>query len=263
MKAFALLLLLLCSYPSSAQQLELQRTIEIEEPTEVSIDRGAGIYYATFNGDIIKLDRQLENSLIFSPNNPNTATILEAWQGLRVFSFHKDLQQYRLINRNLSLHEDYNFPPSTVSFVEVATPSYDNNIWLFDQVDFSLKKIGITANRLISRTPLDQLINPDNYEILFCKEYQNRLFLSTREHGILIFDNFGNYIKTFEYKGISFFNFWEDSMYFLQEDQLTIIGLYDEKISTRQLPNKSQWLFVLIYKDGYYLFSKNSLELYK
>ena len=248
---------------SIGQELTLVKSLKIDQPTEVSLDRSGNIYYATFHGDIIRLDPQLENELIFSPINPNTTTILEAWQGLRIFSFHKDLQQYRLINRNLSLHEDYEFPRFLVGFAEVATTTYDNNVWLFDQADFSLKKYGITTNTLLSRTPLDQLLDPDNYEILFCKEYQNRLFLSTRERGILIFDNFGNYIKTYSYKGITFFNFTGDSMYFLKEGQLVTINLYNEQITSEELPDQSDWKFVLNYENKTYLFSNEQIALYK
>ena len=154
MKRLAIFFAMIITFNSWCQELTLVKSLNIEEPTEVSLDRGGNIYYATFHGDIIRLDPQLENELIFSPINPNTTTILEAWQGLRIFSFHKDLQQYRLINRNLSLHEDYEFPRSFVGFAEVATTSYDNNVWLFDQTDFSLKKYGITNNTLLSRTPL-------------------------------------------------------------------------------------------------------------
>ena len=263
MKRLVLLFAMIITYQSWCQELTLVKSLNIEEPTEVSLDRGGNIYYATFHGDIIRLDPQLENELIFSPINPNTTTILEAWQGLRIFSFHKDLQQYRLINRNLSLHEDYEFPRSFVGFAEVATTSYDNNVWLFDQTDFSLKKYGITNNTLLSRTPLEQLLDPDNYEILFCKEYQNRLFLSTRERGILIFDNFGNFIKTFDYKGITFFNFRDDSMYFLRAQELVTINLYDEQITSEPLPAQSEWLFVLIYENRTYLFSQDHVALYK
>ena len=263
MKTITFILLIFLNANAFSQEFVIDKKLAIDEPTEVSIDRVGNIYYATFHGDIIRINGDLDQQLIFSPINPNTTTILEAWQGLRVFAFHKDLQQYRLINRNLSLHEDYSFPPDAVNFAEVATPSFDNNIWVFDQVDFSLKKYDITGKRLWSRTTLDQLLDPNNYEILFCKEYQNRLFISTRDLGILIFDNFGNYIKTYDYKGITFFNFWEDALYFLDNDELVMLNLYDEVETRKSTPKDSDWLFVLIYEDKTYFFSKNEVLSYK
>jgi hypothetical protein len=238
------------------------QSVEIDEPTEVSVDRAGNIYYATFHGDLIRYDPTLKNQLIFSPSNPTTTTILEAWQGLRIFTFHRDLQQYRLINRNLSLNEDYDFPPDLIGFAEIASPSYDNNIWIIDQVDFSLLKFDISAKTIITRTPLNQLLNHLNNEIMFCKEYQNRLFISTKNFGILIFDNFGNYLKTFQYPGVSSFNFWKDNMYFITGGTLTQLNLYNEEIIIKKLPTKSEWLFALIFEDRLYLFSKNQLVLF-
>lgn len=257
--------LLLLTYANHAlsQDYQLLKSISIDEPTEVSLDRAGNIYYATFHGDILRIDTQLENKLIFSPTNPNTVTILEAWQGLRIFSFHRDRQVYRLINRNLSLDEEYSLPPEIINFAEIAAPSADNNIWVIDQVDFSLVKYNITLNQLMSRTPLDQLLDPDNYEILFCKEYQNRLFVSTKNNGILIFDNFGSYIKTFTYKGIGFFNFWKDDLYFLKDNEVIRLNLYNEETTKRTLPYTTKWEFVLIYEDHTYLFSQTQLASYK
>ena len=181
---------------------------------------------------------------------------------MRVFSFHRDLQQYRLTNRNLSLSEEYTFPPDIINFAEIATPTFDNNLWVIDQVDFSLLKYDITELRLLSRTPLHQLLNPDNYEILYCKEYQNRLFISTRNHGIIIFDIFGSYIKTFDYKGIGFFNFWKDDLYFIEDGKAEILNLYNEEKFSMQLPHGDLWQFILIHGNQTYLFSKNQLALY-
>lgn len=263
MKNLFFLVLTFLPFSQIERELKLVKSINIDSPTEVSIDRGGNIYYSTFHGDVIQLNSQLNNETIFSPLNPNTSQMLEAWQGLRVFSFHRDLQQYRLINRNLSLHEDYSFPPDLVGFAEMATPSFDNNIWVIDQIDFSLVKYDINSRRLLSRTPLDQLLDADNYEIFMIKEYQNKLFISTRQHGILIFDNMGSYLKTFQYSNISFFNFWRDELYFLNDDKLVRFNLYDESASDIKLPSTKSWNFALVYESNIYLFSEDSLSIYQ
>ena len=263
MKPIFLILFAGCFFQITQQNFQLISSVAIDERTEVSQDRAGHIYIATYKGDIIRYDTDLQNKLVFSPPNPNRATALEAWQGLRIFSFHRDLQQFRLINRNLSLHEDYSFPQDIIGFAEMATPSFDNNIWLIDQADFSLIKYDITSRLLISRTPLEQLLDPDNYEILFLKEYQNRLFLSTKHRGILIFDNLGTYLKKFEYKNISSFNFEMDNMYFIEGNNLVEINLYSDHDVKRALPKNAPWLFAIIRDGRTYLFSKNQISCYR
>lgn len=250
------------SYLLQAQTFTLTKSLEIDQVTEVSKDRKGNIYYATFDGDIIRLSDSLSNEEIFSPPNPNATQILDAWQGLRIFTFNRDLQQYRLINRNLSLHEDYTFPIDQIGFVELATSSYDNNVWLIDQTDFSLKKFRIHNNEIQSNTPLNLLLNPDDYEILHCREYQNRVFISSKNVGILIFDNFGNYIRTFNYQGIAHFGFWDDKIYFLKDQQLYQINLYNDQIGIIQLPSEKRWEFVLMNEHSLFLFSDHSISLY-
>ena len=61
-------------------QYQLVKSVEIIQPTDVSIDKTGNIYYATFNGDIIKYDPNLVQKFVFSPANPNTTTILVAGQ---------------------------------------------------------------------------------------------------------------------------------------------------------------------------------------
>ena len=244
-------------------QFELVTETKISAPTEVSTDRAGNIYLATFDGDIIKYDPDLTTNQVFSPPSPTTTNILEAWQGLRIFTFHKELQLYRLINRNLSLHEDYSFPPDRIGFAEIATPTFDNNVWVIDQTDFSLKKLNIIQKRVMSVTPLDLILNQADYEMLHFKEYQNRLFLSTRNMGIHIFDNLGNYMKNYEYAGIEYFNFYGDEVYFLYDNQLLTINLYSEETKSRALPAGNKWHFAIIYEDLTYLFSSNTLALYK
>jgi hypothetical protein len=235
------------------------KSVDVAAFGDVSIDRAGNLYYATIDGDVVKMNDQLEEQLVFSPSTPTTTDILEAWQGLRIFTFHKELQIYRLINRNLSLGDDYTFPSELVQFAEIATPSFDNNIWVINQTDFSLKKYDIHTQRLQSITYLDLLLDQDDYELLHCREYQNRLFVSTRSKGILIFDNFGNYIKTFEYNAIGNFSFWDNELYFLDQGNLVKIDLYEEKQTVLPLPPDQSWESVLIFDQTAYLFSKNSL----
>ncbi len=259
----AIILIFFISSRCFSQLTQPITTIKIASPVEVSIDPIGNVYLATYNGNIIKYTSSLAEKYVFSPSNPNTISLLEAWQGLRIFSFQQDLQQFRLVNRNLSLYEDYSFPSGYIGFAEIAFPSADNNVWLVDQRDLSLKKYNMQLEQITIKTPLDLILKQDNYKILHAREYQNRLFISTGEHGILIFDNLGNYLKTYPYKDISFFCFQGDDLYFIQGNSLVQINLYEEREKISELPGGEKWKFVLLNGDRTYLFSDQHLVLYK
>ncbi len=262
MKAlFVLISIISTSFIS--QQIQPIETVNITTPTGVSIDQTGNIYFATFNGIIVKYDPLLAEKSVFSPSNPNTATLLEAWQGLRIFSFHRDVQQFRLINRNLSLHEDYGFPPELIGFAEVAFPASDNNVWVVDQQDLRLKKYDVISKRITVQTALNMILDSENYTILHAREYQNKLFISTKSNGILIFDNLGNFLKTYQYQNVSSFNFLGDELYFIDGNSLVKLNLYQDGESKSELPNSEKWKFALINGDHMYLFSDSQLALYK
>ena len=245
-----------------SQTFQLITKVPIKSPTDVSTDTNGNIYYASFDGDIIRYDHLLKNKEIFSPENPSKIDLLEAWQGLRIFTFHRELQLYRLINRNLSLSENYNFPADKIGFVLMATPTFDNNIWLIDQEDFSLKRYQIYSNSIPVISPLNLQLDPKNYEIRWMREYQNRLFIGVPEVGILLFDNMGNYVKTYEESQLNALGFFGDEVYFIKNEELARINIYTDAKKLWPLPKDDQWKFIILSASDLYLFSDSSLALY-
>ncbi|MCK5700343.1 MAG: hypothetical protein KAI29_04295, partial [Cyclobacteriaceae bacterium] len=55
-----ILFVLFNSTESSSQNFQLIKSVDIEQSTEVSLDRAGNIFFATFNGDIIKYDPLLK-----------------------------------------------------------------------------------------------------------------------------------------------------------------------------------------------------------
>jgi hypothetical protein len=246
-----------------SQTFEFINAISIVAPTGVSTDTNGNVYYATFNGDVVRYDGQLLHKEIFSPQNPARIDQLEAWQGLRIFTFHRELQLYRLINRNLSMNEDYQFPADLVGFVQLAAPTFDNNIWLIDQEDFSLKRYQIHSNTIPVVSPLSLLLNAKKYEIRWMREYQNRLFVGVINVGILLFDNMGNYIKTFEEPEMSDLGFLGDAVYYIKDGQMVQINIYDDEKKLVPLPSGGPWKFIILSVSDLYLFSDIEIAHYR
>ncbi len=263
MKPLMLIIFLMMHAYSSAQELKKIKTIPLNLPSAGSVDRAGNIYIGDQKGNLNRFDAEGEFELTFSPPRPSKITSVEAWQGLRIFLFFKDLQEYTFLNRFLSNQGNYQFNPSVVGFVEAATPSSDNNIWLFDQTDFNLKKYDIILNEIVSRTPFDLLLDPDNYNIGMMKEYQNKLFIGDINTGVLVFDNLGNYLTKFSINGIEYFNFYEEELYFIKGDNLELINIYSKETRRLPLPPDQPWLFPLLSTNLYYLVSESEMGVFR
>ena len=69
-------------------------------------------------------------------------------------------------------------------------------------------------------------------------------------------------MKKYQYNNVSFFNFWEDYIYFLEDGNLVKIDLYKDDTIRSKLPEISSWKFPVIYGEKLYLLSENEIALY-
>jgi hypothetical protein len=248
---------------ANAQELREISQIPIDIPSTISIDRAGRIYLGDNKGNLNRYKPDGSFDLDYAPYRPSKITSIEAWQGLRIFLFYRDLQEYTFLNRFLVIQGEYSFNPDAIGFVEAATPTADNNVWIFDQTDFSLKKYDIALKEIKIHTPFDLLLDPDNYDIGTMKEYQNKLYISDLNTGILVFDNLGNYLSRIPYKGIDYFNFLDDELYFIRGHELIMINIYSKATRNVELPPDHPWLFPILLNDRYYLISEALMVIYE
>lgn len=226
-------------------------SISISEPQSVSIDQQNNIYFADKKGAIKKYN--LQNKLVaeFSPQKSGQATLIEAWNPLRIFVFYENFQEYQFLDRFMTTSNRFEVRNIT-SFAKLMTPSADNNLWLIDQADFSLKKYNISFGQFTIKTSFDLLLQRNNYDITFMREYQNRVFVADKQAGILVFDNLGNYLLTLPYKGVEYFNFYSNEIYFIHESKVVFIDIYSQK-QTHSKPLNNNPKYIL-YADGHIWF---------
>ena len=252
--------LLLLSLNTKAQEVTLMKSIKIDTPEAVSIDKLGKVYIADKQGNI---NRYLPNGSLddtFSSPKQGHIGLIEAWNPLKTFVFYDDLQEYTFLNRFLTASES--FPLYELSdFNSLATISYDNNLWIIDMVDYSLKKYDLNYRQFTITTNFDLLLNPDDYDITFIKEYQNLVFISDRNSGIYIFDNLGNYLRQISTQSVEYFNFEDNSIYYLSEGSLVTTDIYTLKSKTSALPAKAK--FALNSKSNLYLIDDEQLMIYK
>ena len=245
-----------------AQDQDAAFTIPFQQPAGDTIDQSGSLYVADAMGNLFKYNARGEYVVEYSPEQPARITDLEAWQGLRIFLFYRDLQQYAFLNRFLIAQGSYDFNPSAVGFVEAAAPSADNNVWLFDQADFSLKKYNLQLKQVVLSTPFDLLLDPDDYRIGTIREYQNKVYISDYREGIFVFDNLGNYLSKIPGRGVEYFSFWDQTLHFVRDNLLTSIALYNDSHSPTSLPAARQWQFAVRYENRLYLVSDSEIRVY-
>ena len=231
---------------------------------KVSNDRYFNIYIGDEKQNIFKYSTVGDSLLGYSPTRTSDIHLVEAWNGLKILVFYRDAQDFVVLDRYLGNADSYALENIDV-FARVLSFSSDNNLWLFNDNDFTLRKYSLNFSELTIKTPCDLLLDPQEYDLNFIREYQNQVFLVDRNYGILVFDNMGNYKKKIPFKGLNFISFYDNDMYFVKDEKLIFFDLYGfdttEFALPAGIPDKINYTIV---GDNYvYLFTNKELYVYK
>lgn len=258
--AIIVFILFHCCFSAIGQTISLVEKILLsEEPVSASIDKADNIYIAGNKGSVFKYDKNGEMLFTYSPQRPGNIKNIEAQSTLNTFLFYEGLQEFRFLNRFMTLITTQNFPSDV--FARLATPSSDNNLWVFDDQDYTLKKINLNYFEADIATSLSNIVS-QNFEGNHLKEYQNFVFLSDANTGIYVFDNLGNYIKLIPLESVHYFNFYEDKVYFLNNSSLVFHDLYSSEKKFIEIDSEEEYSFALVSGNYVYLVSKASLDIY-
>ena len=264
-RLFTLILLLtLISGFGHAQSWSLISRQKLESPVELcNIDRLGHIYLSDNKGNVRKLDQIGQFIAQFASPQYGKLSTLESWTSLRIFLFYEDIQQYVFLDRFLNQSEFMDFPQGLFGLVIQAAPSSDNQLWLFDSAPLNLTKFDPNFGTVTLSQSLNQLADNAGLNPYLLFEYQNRVYLGDGDLGILVFDNLGNYIHTLEKSGSERFLPYQEEMYFLKNNKLHFISIYDHDHRVVELPdNQTQYLHVLLTEQALVLISKAELFLY-
>ena len=262
-KKLTLLFVLLASFGLEAQELTKIKTFELTAaPQSISIDRQGNFYIATRRGEIDKYDIDGNLTHQFSPQKRGNATLVEAWQGPSVFLYYKDFQEFTILDRFLSNSQQYPLPEDLSSFSSLATISGDGNLWLIDAQNLSLKKIDSPSNQVIIDNPFNFNSNSDTYSFSHIREYQNQLFISDPNQGVMVFDLFGNFSELINLPGIEYFNFVNDELIYLREQKAVLINVYNKQKREIELPDLS-YKYILMENSVLICVTESTVDLFQ
>jgi len=242
-------------------QTKKLRDIAMEGIVNVSIDRLGDFYLVRSDGSIHKYDTDGNFKAKFQ-NTGFPVTLLEPWNPLRVFVYSKEHQQILLLDRFLMPMDTIELDPALAIEPVLATPinNNNNNIWLLDRADYSMKKVDPLGTRVLEEISLNVQpgVHPD---FTFLREYQNQLFLLDAKSGVQLRSVLGKPIRTFTASNIRTLGFLGQEIYYLENGKIKFFDLYSEE--QRELPVDPVALFVLLTDERMTVVKKNGVEVWE
>ena len=157
----------------------------------VEVDVLDNIYLVNHNYQLKKIDGKGDSVGVFNDvkryGNPS---YIDVSNPFKVLVYYKNFSTAVILDRQLTARNTINFRKQNIFSVKAITTSYDNNIWLFDEQDFKLKKINDEGKVLLESTDMRQLVDsvPSPVQVTDSDDF---VYLYDPAKGFYVFDYYG------------------------------------------------------------------------
>ena len=231
-------------------------TIDISNVQSAYVDRPGDLYLLLKDNTLKKFDTLgslVSSQLLESP------TTFDPRDGSRLFIYSQHSQRFSFFSQEtkqeFSVEQHYAIDPV------LACASGDNQVWVLDRSDWSLKRINPSQSKVIAEALIDQNQFAKIPEFTFIREYQNFLFMIEKSSGILIFNSLGKQIKKLEAPKIDYLNFLGEELYYKVNNKLLFYDLFES--TTREVPVDLGSRFTLLTDVRKYVVYPNRVDIFK
>lgn len=211
------------------------------------IDRPGDLFVVLSNGDVQKYEKTGKKVGSHRFNLP--PTLVDPLDGVSSFFYQRTGHRYGSMSYDFSSVDEKSLDPSFAISPWLVCPAL-HELWILDSADFTIKKTRMNAMTISLESTLKHLPDKKMEDYLAMREYQNYVFLLDRSSGVHIFNPLGRYIRTLGERGMQYFNFLGEEMYYVRRRELVFIDLYTQERRTMTLDMEFQ--FALLNDDRLY-----------
>jgi len=252
----------LWSLVAQGQEYRLLETIETEA-TFFATDKLQNLYLVSPQNEVVKYDKNGLQLFRYNNNLLGELSFIDANNPFKIILFYPEFANLIFLDRTMTPAGDFRLFDFNLIQVDAVALAADNNIWLYDKLDFRLKKIDrigkvVFQSGDLSLT-LNQSLNPN-----FLIEREQQIYLNDPENGILVFDVFGQYEKTLDFKGLEEFQILDGRLLFFQDGKLNAFNLQSLLFQEAILPEGiGEEARVLMQKNRLFVLEEKELRIFE
>ncbi len=174
-----------------------------ESITDFATDNLGNLFLVNSHQQVKKLDSHFDSVGVYNDiRRYGTLAYIDAGNPLKLLLYYNDYLTIVVLDRLMNVRNTIDLRQSNILQCSAITPSYDNNIWLFDELDNKIKKIDDAGKVLLEsadfRILFDAPPRPRRLE-----DYDKYLYAYDSSKGLLIMDYYGTYKKLIPLKGLT------------------------------------------------------------
>lgn len=186
-----------------------------------------GNFYFIQKDIITKFSPKLDTLFQQSFKLAGDLTSMDVGQSLKILLYSQDQNIIAYLDNTLTMKESPIYMADKGLYMaELVTLSMLNNdLWVYNAENFALEKYNQNFKRVFKSENLASLLYQElrpNYLV----ESEDQLYLNNPDHGVLVFDVYGTFLKTLPIKRVSKIRVLDKKIFYIKND---FIHYYDEK----------------------------------
>lgn len=189
------------------------------------VDKLDNVFLIDENNQLKKINSRGDSMGVFNDvKKYGNLSYLDVSNPLKILLYYKNFASIVTLDRYLGIRNSINLRKEHIFSVNCLATSYDNNIWIFDEQEYQLKKINEEGKSLQQTVDIRLLLN-ETISPSTIIDHENFVYLYDPEQGFYIFDYFGSYKNK-----LSFLH-WTD----VSISNNTLYGFFNNQLETYQL----------------------------
>lgn len=231
--------------------------------SDFTIDNLGNLYLVNQNGQVKKLTAAGDSVAVFN-NVRQYGKIywMDVTNPLKLLLYFKDFGTILILDRFLNTRATVDLRKQQLFQVRAIGQSYDNNIWVFDELENKLKRIGEDGRVLDQSTDFRLLFDSTpSPQVIIDQNRQLYLYDSTK--GVYLFDYYGAFKNRIILKGWSEFTVIANTLYgrdagMLYKYEPGTLNLQQYAIPTAMRDARK----IKFTRDNLYLLREDRLDIY-
>jgi hypothetical protein len=198
------------------------------EISDFSIDNLGNVYLVYQNGQLKKLRPNGDSLAVFNNvRKYGRLSAVDVTNPLKLLLHFRDFNTVVILDRLLNERAIIDLRKQNLLQVKAIGQSYDNNIWIYDEIDARLKKIGDDGRLIDQSNDFRQIFDstPSPQQIV---DQEKLVYLYDIDKGVYTFDYYGGFKNRIPFTGWSDFTvinhsfFGRDKSYLYRYDAGTL-----------------------------------------
>ncbi|MFY7965999.1 MAG: hypothetical protein ACOVO1_13960 [Chitinophagaceae bacterium] len=208
----------------STLQLSLIKSIQ-GSFKDFEIDNLNNIYIVSSNNQIKKINQNFDSLAVFNDTRRfGNIHLLDVNNPLKILVFYKEFSTIVVLDRFLNMINTIDLRKQNLLQVSCIATSYDNKIWLFDELENKIIKIDDLGNKLMETTDFRMLFD---YGFITEKivDENGKLYCYNKQYGLIVFDYYGGLKHKYPIINYQYIQMHNETFTGFKKDSVSIIKL--------------------------------------